>query len=142
MDQTDKRILTLLTANARASTAEIARQIHLSRTAVQDRITRLESSGVIQGYTTRTGPGAPGMIRALIFVTIADRPCDPALNWLAGLEGVEDVTSLAGEVDAIVSCCLADAAALAALNDRIGSSDLILSARSTLVLRQLSGRGA
>ena len=49
----DEALLSLLRENARASTAEIARKLGLSRTTVQNRIARLEAEGVIRGYTVR-----------------------------------------------------------------------------------------
>lgn len=135
LDLTDRRILAVLEGNARTSAAAIGRQIGLSRTAVQDRLSRLESSGVITGYHVRVAEALDDMIRAVLFVKISVRPCDPALNWMASLEGVLEVVSLSGELDAMVRCTVPDVAALTALNDKIGSSDLIASSSSSVVLR-------
>lgn len=135
LDLTDRRILAVLEGNARTSAAAIGRQIGLSRTAVQDRLSRLEASGVITGYHVRVAEALDDMIRAVLFVKISVRPCDPALNWMASLEGVLEVVSLSGELDAMVRCTVPDVAALTALNDKIGSSDLIASSSSSVVLR-------
>ena len=53
LTDTDQQLLSLLRENARASTAQIARRLGLSRTTVQSRIERLEREGVISGYTVR-----------------------------------------------------------------------------------------
>ncbi|WP_288252597.1 Lrp/AsnC family transcriptional regulator [uncultured Hydrogenophaga sp.] len=136
-DRTDKRILALLEKNARLTAAAIGREIGLSRTAVQDRIARLEAQGVIQGYrAVLSAPGA-GTLRALIFIGIAERPCDKALEWLASLPGVVAVHSLAGEFDAVAQVNVASAADLGRLNDQIGGSALIAHARSQIVLKSL-----
>lgn len=135
MDRTDKKILALLTQNARISAAEIGRHISLSRTSVQERITRLETQGVITGYHAQLA--ADPVVRAILSVKIADRPCDKALTWLAELEGVQEVQSLSGDIDAIVSCALPDLEALSQLNDRVGASPLISEVRSHVVLRQI-----
>jgi DNA-binding Lrp family transcriptional regulator len=137
LDQTDKHILAVLEHNARISAAEIGRRIGLSRTAVQDRLTRLETSGVITGYHAHIAPEWDGLVRAVLFVTIAERPCDRALTWLRGLPGVQEVLSLSGDTDALVRCALPDAARLAALNDTVGSSPLIASSTSNLILKTL-----
>jgi len=137
MDQTDKRILAILEGNARTSAAEIGRQLGLSRTAVQGRITKLEGSGAIVGYHARISNVHGCLIRAVLFVKITVRPCDQALNWLASLEGVQEVISLSGDLDAIVRCAVPDVNALTALNDKIGASDLITSASSNVVLRRI-----
>ena len=137
MDQTDKRILAVLERNARTSVAEIGRQIGLSRTAVQGRVTKLETSGAIVGYHAQVSHAHDDLIRAVLFVKIAVRPCEQALNWLATLEGVQEVVSLSGDLDAIVRCAVPDVSALTALNDKIGASDLIMCSNSNVVLRQI-----
>ena len=53
MTPEDRRLLALLKANARESTASLARKLGLSRTTVQERIRRLERNGVIAGYAVR-----------------------------------------------------------------------------------------
>lgn len=135
MDYTDKRILAVLEGNARTSAAEIGRRIALSRTAVQDRLSKLEASGVITGYRVQMAQAQDNLIRAVLFVKISIRPCDPALNWMASLEGVQEVISVSGELDALVRCTVPDLASLTALNDKIGASELIASSRSSVVLK-------
>ncbi len=137
MDQTDKRIMAILERDGRISAAELGRQIGLSRTAVQDRISRLESNGTITGYHARLSPSGDSLIRAILFVKIAIRPCEKALLWLSGLEGVQEVASLSGDIDAVVRCAVPDLNALTKLNDRIGASELITSSTSSIILRQL-----
>lgn len=53
MDEKNQRLIDLLQVNARQSTSSLARKLNLSRTAVHERIHKLEKSGVIQGYTIR-----------------------------------------------------------------------------------------
>ena len=137
MDLTDKRIATLLQSNARMSFAEIGRVIALSRTAVQDRVTRMEERGEITGYHAHLAdPDALGLA-AVIFVRINTRPCQPVLEWLRQLEGVNSVQSLSGETDAILHCRLPSADHLTRLNDQIGAHPAITEARSSLVLKTL-----
>ena len=136
-DRTDKRILALLEKNARMTAAAIGREIGLSRTAVQDRISRMEADGTIQGYRVVATDNSAGLVRALIFVTIAERPCDKALRWLVSLDGVISVHSLAGELDAVATVIVPSVAELSSLNDRIGKSALIARAHSQVILRTL-----
>jgi DNA-binding Lrp family transcriptional regulator len=137
MDATDKRILALLHDNARIPFAEVGRTIGLSRTAVQDRVARLEANGTIAGYQTKITNREALPLQAVVTVKITSRPCDPALNWLVSLPEVHQVMSIAGEFDALLLCHVADAGHLSRLNDTIGSNPLIASATSHLVLRQL-----
>lgn len=138
IDRTGKRILALLAQNARISATAIGQQVGLSRTAVQDRVAAMEQRGIIQGYHARI-VGHVGLVSAILTIQIAGRPCDPALRWLAALEGVETVLSLAGDVDAIAWVTLPDMASLSALTDRIALSPLIASVGSRIILGRYGG---
>lgn len=50
MDQIDARIVAELCRDGRLSVAELSRRVHLSKTACQMRMRRLETSGHILGY--------------------------------------------------------------------------------------------
>lgn len=50
MDKFDQAIIAQLKINARASISDIAHSVSLSRSAVTQRIKKLEHSGVIKGY--------------------------------------------------------------------------------------------
>lgn len=50
MDEIDRAIVHLLLRNGRWSQEQIAREIHLSRPAVHERMKRLEETGVLRGY--------------------------------------------------------------------------------------------
>lgn len=56
MDDIDKKILKLLSANARATLSELAGEIALSLPAISERLKKLEASGVIRQYTTILDP--------------------------------------------------------------------------------------
>ena len=56
MDDIDKKILKLLSANARATLSELVGEIALSLPAISERLKKLEASGVIRQYTTILDP--------------------------------------------------------------------------------------
>ena len=60
MDETDRRIITLLQENARRSYQDIGSQVSLSAPAVKRRVDRLEEGGVIRGYAVAVDPEAVG----------------------------------------------------------------------------------
>ena len=51
LDNTDKKILTLLQQNSKQTNKQISHQLNLSVTAVYERIKKLEKGGVIKTYT-------------------------------------------------------------------------------------------
>ena len=56
LDETDQKILMLLTENGRMSYSRIGAQVGLSRVAVKARVQALEEQGVIEGYTAVVNP--------------------------------------------------------------------------------------
>ena len=50
-DPIDRRLIALLQANARESTATLARKLGIARTTVGERIARLQRNGVISGFS-------------------------------------------------------------------------------------------
>lgn len=74
-DDTDARILRVLSANAHTTLADLSAAVGLSVSAVQARVRRLESRGIITGYRVVVDPEAVGKPLAA-FVEIT--PLDPA----------------------------------------------------------------
>lgn len=71
MDTTDYHIVDMLQKDGRATQLELARAVGLSQPATAERIRKLESSGVITGYTARVDATKLGKdITAFIGVTI------------------------------------------------------------------------
>src|SRR5205809_2495468 len=58
LDDLDGRILRSLAEDSRQPATALARRLGVARTTVQERLARLERSGVIAGYTVRLGPAA------------------------------------------------------------------------------------
>lgn len=71
MDFIDYKILACLKENSRENATNIGRKINLSTSAVIERIKKLESSGLIGGYTTIINQNALGReIMAFIYVSL------------------------------------------------------------------------
>lgn len=67
LDNTDARILSALDADARLSMSELARLVGMSAPSVSERVRRLESAGVIRGFTIDLDTRAIGyQIRAMV----------------------------------------------------------------------------
>lgn len=50
-DSIDRRLISLLQANARESTTTLAKRLGIARTTVQERLARLQRNGTISGYS-------------------------------------------------------------------------------------------
>lgn len=56
LDELDRRILDLLTQNARYTYSELGEKLGVSRVAIKNRMDALEQKGVIEGYTVIVCP--------------------------------------------------------------------------------------
>jgi DNA-binding Lrp family transcriptional regulator len=55
INEKDEELISILRCNARASVSDIARSLNVSRTAIQNRINKLENKGIIKSYSVELG---------------------------------------------------------------------------------------
>ena len=133
--EADQQLLSVLRENARASTADIARRLKLSRTTVHSRIERLEREGVIQGYTVRVHDEAErGYIRAHIMITVLPKRAPSVAAALHAMPEVRALHSVSGPFDLVALGVAPSVEAMDELTDRIGSIDGVERTTSAIVL--------
>mgnify|MGYP002147223100 CR=1 FL=1 len=66
MDRLDRKILSVLQHNARASLQDIGAAVGLSPSPCWARIRKMEEAGVIEGYTVRLNPQALGLANSVL----------------------------------------------------------------------------
>lgn len=122
LDAIDRKLLALLEVDARASFTALAREAGLSRTALQERMARLERDGVILGYTVRLADRqkAP-TTRAMLSLRIRTRPCATVLDRFRNWPEILACYSLAGPVDAMLIVETEGPQALSQLVDRLSA---------------------
>lgn len=131
----DQQLLSVLRENARASTAEIARRLKLSRTTVQSRIERLERQGVIAGYTVRVDDEAErGWIRAHIMITVLPKQAPAVVKALHAMAEVRTLHSVSGPFDLVALGVVPSVAEMDQLTDRIGAIDGVERTTSSIIL--------
>jgi DNA-binding Lrp family transcriptional regulator len=135
LSEPEQKLLSLLRANARASTAELARQLGVSRTTVQSRIERLERQGVISGYTVRVDDEAErGHIRAHIMITVMPRQMAAVVRALHAMSQVRALHSVSGPFDMVALAMVPTISEMDALTDRIGAIEGVERTTSAIVL--------
>ena len=131
----DEQLLSLLREDARASTAQIARRLDLSRTTVQSRIDRLERAGVIRGYTVRVDEAVEeARIRAHIMITVFPKKMAAVVKELHAIPEVRSLHSVSGPHDLVALGVVADVRQMDELTDRIGAIDGVERTSSAIVL--------
>lgn len=131
----DELLLSLLRENARASTAEIARRLGLSRTTVQNRIERLERQGVISGYTVRVNDEYErSRIRAHIMITLHPKQMPAVVRTLEAMPEVRELHSVSGEHDLIALAVAATIGDVDVLTDTIGAIEGVERTTTSVIL--------
>jgi Lrp/AsnC family leucine-responsive transcriptional regulator len=142
-DDTDRVIAGALIADGRSTLKSLADATGLSVSAVQARVRRLETDGVIRGYTALIDPESVGLPLAAI---VAITPLDPAHEYdiperLAELSEVETCHSVAGEDSFVLFVRVATPTALEELIREIRKRANV-STRTTVVLQTFFERRA
>ena len=135
MDDTDRRLLDALRDNARAPTAQLARGLRLSRTTVQSRLERLETSGVITGYTVRLSDAHErGQIHAYVMMTASHKQSAAVVAAVRKMPAVRLLQSVSGPFDLIAEVVAPSVADMDALIDALGALDGVERTTSSIVL--------
>jgi DNA-binding Lrp family transcriptional regulator len=135
IDHLDRRLIQLLQANARESTAALARKLGVARTTVVARLARLESSGQIVGYTARLGGNAAGRsVQAFVGITVSPKSGREVIKRLTELPELRQLASVSGEFDYMALLRADTTARLDALLDEIGEIEGVLRTNSSVVL--------
>jgi DNA-binding Lrp family transcriptional regulator len=135
LDKTDHALLALLRENARASTAELARRLALSRTTVQSRLERLERQRIVAGYTIVVPDELEAaLVRAHVLITVAPRQSAAIEAALRKIAEVRVLHSVSGPFDLIAIVAAQSIGELDALIDRIGALEGVERTTSAIVL--------
>ena len=142
-DQIDRDLITLLQANARDSTANLARKLGVARTTVVARLARLERDGVIVGYTVRLAlHDERPQVRAHVGITLQPKTSRDVIRRLQKLPELLQLSSVSGEFDYIAILRADTTARLDALLDEIGEIDGVHRTSTAVVLAVRIDRGS
>ncbi len=135
LDDIDRKLLSLLKANARESATALARRLDLSRSAVQDRIGRLERDGVIAGYTVKLGQEmARSGLRAIVRFTMDPKHTPAVVRELRKYPEAEACYITSGAFDLIAIVAAESAARLHEVLQAFGKLRGVERTTSSIVL--------
>ncbi len=135
MDDLDRNMLGLLGADARMSVATLSRRLKVARSTIQARLERLETTGIIAGYTLRLGEGArEGRLRASVLLTIEPRAQAAVLTRLKSISEVEKVFTTSGRFDFLLQVACPNTSVLDQVLDQIGAMTGVKASESLIHL--------
>jgi Lrp/AsnC family leucine-responsive transcriptional regulator len=136
LDAIDWRIIEALQLNARISLATLGRHIGLSQPAVSERVKRLESLGVIEGYSARINYQAVGLdLLAIVRVKTSFEKLQSCLKLFAAMPEILEVFRVTGEDCLVLKVVVPRAAQLQSVVDRLAKYG---SVTTSIVLSSLS----
>jgi len=142
LDATDRALIALLQANARESTANLARKLGLARTTVVARLARLERDSVIVGYTTRLGQADERPpVMAHVGIAVEPKRTRDVVLRLQALPELRQLFTVSGEFDLMAVLRADSTARLDALLDEIGETDGVRRTTTSVVLAVRIDRG-
>jgi Lrp/AsnC family leucine-responsive transcriptional regulator len=137
VDRQDRRILSLIQRDGRMPQAEIAKRVGLSAPAVNERMRKLESSGVIRRFGAVVNPASVGVsITAFVEVFIEHPRFEKAyIDRIHELDEVLEAHHVTGEFSLLLKLRVRDMAALQELLlRRLNVLDGVRQTRTVMVL--------
>ena len=107
----------------------------LSRSTVQNRIARLEASGVISGYSVQLGGAyTASQVQAHVLIKVAQKLTARTNSALEGMSSVSQLFSVSGEYDLIAIVQAQSLEELSTVLDDIGNLGGVERTNSSVVL--------
>ena len=121
-DSTDRTILAELQRDGRQSIAELARTVHMSNSAVAERVRRLEEVGVITGYRAVVDPERLGYgILAYLRLRYPSSQYKPLHDLLADIPEVVEAHHVTGDDCFILKVVATSMRHLEQISGRVGT---------------------
>ncbi|MEW6989815.1 Lrp/AsnC family transcriptional regulator [Colwelliaceae bacterium 6441] len=104
LTEKDEELLSILRCNARASVSDIARATNVSRTAIQNRLTKLENNGVIKSYSVVLGNDYINkLVSANVSLKVRPNLRQTLCIALRKIHQISHIYSISGEYDLLVT---------------------------------------
>ena len=134
-DDLDHRLLDLLRRDARLPIAKLAKALGISRASVYARLGRLQSGGVIEGFTVRVNPNYDrNLLRAHVLMKVTAKLARATEKQLQAMPDIIALHAISGVYDLIAILEARSAAELNELIDRIGALAGVESTTSSILL--------
>jgi len=134
LNEKDQALISLLKLNARESVTSLARKLGVSRTTVQDRLKRLETSGAIAGYQVRLGSKSAAGIQAFVEITVEPALLAAILAELKSIPQIDTIHTVSGKFDLVARVWAQTVEQVDLVLDKIGGINGISRTSSAIIL--------
>lgn len=142
LDRFDRALLQALQEHGRASNVELSEKANLSAPQCYRRVQKLESEGVIRGYTAHVDPAAVGLgVTAFVSLSIDREQFKRVRELEKGLRQFPEILecyTISGDFDYLVKVVAADLKSLSNfLTDRLMQVPGVANVRSMVCLEEI-----
>lgn len=143
LDDTDRKVLAELIADARVSMRGLAERLHISRANAYTRVERLLRDGVVRGFAARVDPERAGLrTSAYVLVSIEQNAWRDVSARLREIRYVEHVALVGADIDVLALVRTPDNAALRrVVLEQIQAVPGVESTRTWLIFAEVDGAG-
>jgi len=135
-DEKDLELLALLRTEARLPATTLAKRLRVSRTAVQQRLARLERDGIVVGYTAVLGEKAAplGILQAHVLIEVGARDLPKLISSLKSRHEIRRCYTASGQFDLLVVVEATSTQTLDSVLDWIGENPGVRRTVTSLLL--------
>ncbi len=135
LSKEDEKLLALLQRDARASISDLARALSLSRATVQNRLQKLQDSGVIKSYTVELSDAyLADLVSAHVSIKVKQKLTARTNTELRQMPQISALYAISGEYDLIAIVQAQSTEQLSHLLDDIGNLEGVERTTSSVIL--------
>jgi Lrp/AsnC family leucine-responsive transcriptional regulator len=135
LNDTDARLLAILQEDGRRSYADLGADVGMAGPSAYERVKKLESRGVIRGYSADVSPSALGL-SVLAFTWVTQAPGTISMDLtpdFAAIPEIEECHYIAGEADYILKIRARDMEHLGTIVRRVQTMQYVFSTETDVV---------
>jgi len=138
VDELDMQIIRFLLQDGRTPFAQLAKQLNISEATVHARVSKLEDSGVIKGFTVIVDPDKLGLsLTALVLIKTDPKRTQHVFSRLAEMNEVIELYDVTGDYYGVAKILVRDHHELGRFLDKIGLFDGVTSTNTLEVLKKI-----
>ncbi len=135
LTEKDEELLSILRLNARASVSDIARATGVSRTAIQNRLNKLENNNVIKGYSVVLDSAyTSGLISSNVSLKVKPNLRKTICIALRKVNQISHIHSISGEYDLLVTIQASTLEKLSEVLNMVCSTEGVERTNSAIIL--------
>ena len=142
LDKFDKAIIAALRENARQSISHISEAVNLSRSAVSERIKKLENTGIIRGYQVLLSESQKEGVSAYFEIQHKCPRCADVVHVFRAIPEVVTCRGITGDMDLLVYVQAASMKRLHEIREHIDAQTDIIKIKTHVVMSEwIDNRG-